>query len=139
MNQSFSWAPLVQILVPLTRQPPSTFVARVRTEAKVAPGVGLAHPDREAQLAAADGRQEALLLGLGAEPVDDRATLAVGHPVVTDRRPPPQQLLDDDEPLDGSPLLAAVALRQRHAQPSPPGRACGKRPGPWSPPSQVLY
>ena len=40
MSQSLTWAPLVQILVPLSSQPPSTLAARVCTEARSLPEFG---------------------------------------------------------------------------------------------------
>jgi hypothetical protein len=44
MNQWFWWAPLVQIFVPLSSQPPSPRVAVVRTPARSEPASGSLMP-----------------------------------------------------------------------------------------------
>src|SRR6202007_3226131 len=85
---------------------------------EVASRLGLAHPDRERQLAAADGGQGAPLLLLAAETVDHRARLAVCDPVIPDRSAPAQQLLADDEALHRAAVVAAIAKRQRHPEPA---------------------
>ena len=86
---------------------------------QVRAGVRLAHPDGEVRLAAHDGGQEALALGLGAEAQQQRAALALGHPVSAGRRARRQQFLQQHVPLQERPLLAAVSLRPREADPAP--------------------
>ena len=103
---------------------------------QIAARIGLAHADRERQLAAADRRQEPLLLRVGPEAVDHRSALAIGDPVVADRRAPPQQLLDDHEPIDGAAIAAPVARRQGHADPPPVGQRLGERRIPVAHPSR---
>ena len=83
--------------------------------------VGLAHADRERQLAARDRGQEALALGLGAEAEQQRPALAVRHPVRADRRPRGQHLLEHHVALEEAPLVTTVARGPRH--PDPPARA----------------
>ena len=87
--------------------------------------VGLAHPDRERQLAARDRRQELLALRLGAEAQEQGTGLAVGDPVGGHRRAGGEHLLEHDVALERAPLVAAVALRPRHARSSRARPSCG--------------
>jgi hypothetical protein len=96
---------LVHTLVPLTTYPPSTLV------------------DRERELAAHDAGQDLLALGLRAEAQQQRSALAVGHPVRADRRAGGQHLLEDDVALEEAPLVSAILLRPRHADPAPRAHA----------------
>ena len=80
--------------------------------------VGLAHPDGERQLPPRDGRQEALALLLRAEAQQQRAGLAIGHPVGADRRAGGEGLLEHDVALQERALVAAVLLGPRHADPA---------------------
>src|SRR3546814_21012163 len=75
-----------------------------------------AQPDAENELGAAEARNEALLLLLGAIVQDQRRGLTVGNPVRRDRRPRRQQLLDDDKARESPFLAAAVAPGQRQPQ-----------------------
>ena len=81
--------------------------------------VGLAHADGEGQLAPRDGGHEALALRLGAEAEQQRTALPVGDPVGADGRAGRQQLLQHHVPLEERPLVAAVLLGPRHADPAP--------------------
>ena len=101
--------------------PPVTVTNGLRRDRRqITATVGLAHADAERQLAAADAREEALLLLLGAELGEHRARLPVGHPMMPDRGAPAQQLLDDDEAVDRRAIVAPVLLGQGHAQPATP-------------------
>ena len=80
--------------------------------------VGLAHADRERQLAAGDRRQEPLPLRLGAKSKQERAGLAVGDPVGRHRRSGRQHLLEHHVALERAPLVTAVALGPRHGDPA---------------------
>ena len=95
--------------------------------------VRLAHPDGEGQLAARDPRQEALALLLGAEAEQQRAALAVGHPVRAHRRARGQGLLEHHVALQRGALVAAVLLGPRHADPAAlahPAREVAVEPAP---------
>src|SRR5258706_16048834 len=92
--------------------------------------VRLAHADREVDLAARDAGKQLLALRLGAEAQQQRPGLAVGGPGRPARRPRDQQLLGDDIKLERTSLVAALALRPRHAHPTlgadpPPERGGG--------------
>ena len=89
---------------------------------EIGPRVGLAHADAEEALAAHDGRQEALALGLGAEAQQQRPALPVSRPMGGDRRPGDEQLLGHDVALQRGALAAAIAARPGHADPA----ACGQ-------------
>src|SRR5205823_10855090 len=80
--------------------------------------IRLAHADGERQLAAGDGRQEALALRLGAEAEEERPALPLGHPVSAGRRAGRQQLLQQNVALEEGALLAAVLLRPREPDPA---------------------
>ncbi len=88
--------------------------------------VGLAHPDAEDDLAAADPGQERLLLLLGAVAQQRRADLALGDPVGRDGRTDDEQLLGDDEALEVGAALAAVLGRDDHAEPAAPAELTGE-------------
>ena len=89
--------------------PPVVGAVRARHHRReVAPGVGLAHPDAERQLAPADGGEEPLLLVWSTDLGEQRPALAVGDPVVPHRCAEAKQLLGDDEPLDRGTVAAAV-------------------------------
>ncbi len=68
----------------------------MRTEARSEPRVGLAHADAEIALAARDARQDRLALLFAAELQQQRAGLAVGHPVRAGRGAVAEQLLGHD-------------------------------------------
>jgi hypothetical protein len=80
--------------------------------------VGLAHADGERQLPPRDGRQEALTLLFRPEAQQQRARLAIGHPVEADRRAGGQCLLEHHVTLEERPLVAAILLGPRHADPA---------------------
>ena len=100
--------------------PPSArcaFGARLNGS-QVAAGAGLAHPDRERHLATADRRQEPLAKARAAVAQDQRSGLAIGDPVVANRRPPAQELLDDDETVHDTSLRPSISAGQGHAEPA---------------------
>src|SRR5436309_12016629 len=70
--------------------------------------VRLAHPDREITLAPGDARQDGLTLLLTAEAQEQRARLAVGHPVRAGRRAVAQKLFGDDKAVEETALAAAI-------------------------------
>ncbi len=66
----------------------------------------------------ADGRQDGVLLLVGADPHDERPALTVGNPVGADRRARGQHLFQHDVAFERAPLLAAVALGPGHPNPA---------------------
>src|SRR5262249_7374508 len=87
--------------------------------------VRLAHADRERELAADDAGQDLLTLRLRAEAEQQRAALAIGHPVRAHGRAGGEHLLHDDVALEKGALVAAILLRPRH--PDPAARADAAR------------
>src|SRR5262249_60902821 len=75
-------------------------------------------PDRDRELAARDCRQDLWPLGPGAESQERRAGLPIGDPVRGHRRAGSQHLFENHVALEGAPLVAAVALGPRHADPT---------------------
>ena len=88
---------MVQIFCPLSRQPVSVRVARVRTLARSEPEFGSLMPmQKKASPRQMRGNVE-LLLRLGAVLDDQRRALAIGDPVRRHRRAGGQQLLEQHE------------------------------------------
>ncbi len=121
-NASASCAPDVQTLVPVSAPAPVDPLGAGADARQVRARVRLAHPDAEDDLAAADARQERLLLLLRAVAQQRRPDLPLRDPVGRDGRPDDEQLLRDDEPLEVRPALTAVLGRDDHPQPAAPAQ-----------------
>ena len=80
--------------------------------------VGLAHSDRERELAPHDAGQDLLALRLGAEAQQQRPALAIGHPVRAHGGARGEHLLQHDVALEEAALVATVLLGPRHADPA---------------------
>ena len=79
---------------------------------------GLAHADDEAQLAAADARQDVLLDVFGCVFEQNRPALPVGDKMRAHRRVCYAEFLGDDVALEKIALAPAVFLRPCHADPA---------------------
>ncbi len=104
MNASAPWAPDVHTFVPVTRQPPLTFSARVRTLARSLIRSRVLTCRSRRHTAAAIPGQVGLFLLLGPEPQQARGDLAVGKPVESNGPPGGEEFLDHDEPFEEARL-----------------------------------
>ncbi|MGY2914950.1 hypothetical protein ACVWYP_000580 [Bradyrhizobium sp. USDA 3262] len=101
-------------------------VARVFRREQVGAGVRLAHSDGEADLAAADPRQDVHLDVLGGVFQQHRPALAVGDEEAPGRRVRHPHLLSDHIALEERTFLAAIFLRPGHAEPALGADAAGE-------------